>query len=232
MNSSPTVSGSENLEVMVEARNYNAYLLRKVGNVMAGRHRILDFGAGRGTFAIPMRDWGHEVVCVEPERVLRSSLTAARLEVHASLDTVPSRSLEGVYTLNVLEHIQNDKETIAALYRKLARGGIFYAYVPAFQLLYSAMDDRVGHVRRYRLGQLIERCRQAGFKVHKAGYSDSLGFLASLVYKTMGSADGSVNRAGLVLYDRYAFPLSCVLDIAAQRLFGKNAWIIASNDAP
>jgi hypothetical protein len=94
------------------------------------------------------------------------------------------------------------------------------------------MDQRVGHLRRYRLSELTKKCRRAVFKVEKAGYSDNLGFLATLVYKAVGPNDGTIGRGGLVLYDRYAFPLSCVLDIAARPLFGKNAWVVASNEAP
>jgi 2-polyprenyl-3-methyl-5-hydroxy-6-metoxy-1,4-benzoquinol methylase len=117
--------GSEDLEVMAEAQNYNAHLFQKVSNSMAGRHRILDFGAGLGIFAIPMRDRGHDVVCVEPEPVLRSRLAAAGLEVYASVDGIRPDSLEGIYTLNVLEHIQDDQLTIKMLYDRLAEGGAF-----------------------------------------------------------------------------------------------------------
>jgi hypothetical protein len=41
---------SENLEVMAEVQTHDAYLFQKVSDAMAGGHRILDFGAGRGTF--------------------------------------------------------------------------------------------------------------------------------------------------------------------------------------
>jgi hypothetical protein len=42
-----SVQGSENLEVMAEAHNYNAFLVAQVSAAMKGRRRVLDFGAGR-----------------------------------------------------------------------------------------------------------------------------------------------------------------------------------------
>jgi len=222
--------GAKNLEVMAAARNYNGHLLRQVSRAMAGRRRILDFGAGRGTFALPMRDQGHEVVCVESEPLLRSVLAAEGLEVHASLTDIPNGSVDAAYTLNVLEHIRDDEETLTQIYMKLATGGRLYVYVPAFQMLYSAMDRDVGHVRRYRLAELVEKCCRSGFKVERAGYSDSLGFWASLAYRAAGPRDGRIPMKGLILYDTYLFPISCVLDTAFRHVFGKNAWVVASCD--
>lgn len=222
--------GSKNLDVMTAAQNYNSHLLREVSHAMVGRRRILDFGAGRGTFAMPLRDQGHEVICVETECVLRSMLAAGGLEVHASLADIPNGSVDAAYTLNVLEHVRDDEEALAQLYMKIAKGGQFYVYVPAFEMLYSAMDYDVGHFRRYRLADLVNKCRRCGFKVKRAGYSDSLGFWASLAYKAAGPRDGRIPLKSLVLYDTYVFPISCVLDKVFSRLFGKNVWVMASRD--
>ena len=46
-------SGTENLEVMSEAINYNAYLTHLVFSHVKATDSILDFGAGIGTFSIP-----------------------------------------------------------------------------------------------------------------------------------------------------------------------------------
>jgi SAM-dependent methyltransferase len=222
------VGGSENLEVMAEARNYNAFLVQKVRNAMAGRHRILDFGAGRGTFALPLREHGHEVVCVEPEPTLRLLLDEFGLQAYLTLEEVPLKGLDGIYTINVLEHIEADEAVLGQLHDRLAEGGRLFIYVPAFQLLYSSMDRRIGHVRRYRLSDLTTKCERAGFTVEKAGYCDSLGFPATLLYKLIGGRDGVINRRGLILYDRAIFPVSRLIDSVTGKLFGKNVWVIGS----
>jgi hypothetical protein len=50
---------------------------------------------------------------------------------------------------------------------------------------------------------------------------DSLGFLATLVFKWFGNREGNVNQQGLILFDRYIFPVSLLLDRALSRFFGK-----------
>lgn len=224
--------GWQNLEVMAEARNYNAFLVDQVAKAMAGRRRVLDFGAGRGTFALPMRERGYDVRCVEPEPTLRCELQAGGFAADASLDDVEPHSLDGIYTLNVLEHIDDDGVVLTKLCERLVEGGRLYVYVPAFQILYSGMDRLVGHVRRYRRRELVEKCRRAGFVVEQSKYCDSLGFCATLAYKAVDSGDGTINRRALVLYDRLVFPLSRALDGLVGTFVGKNVSVLATRSAP
>ena len=60
-------TGVDNLEVMREARNYNDWLLRLIGRHAPARGRAIDFGAGSGTFALPMQRAGLTMTCLEPE---------------------------------------------------------------------------------------------------------------------------------------------------------------------
>jgi SAM-dependent methyltransferase len=174
-----------------------------------------------------MRKQGHKVACLEPEPALMEMLEAAGFVVYQSLESIAPGSLDGIYTLNVLEHIENDRAILSSLHDCIRPGGQLYIYVPAFQSLFSAMDRKVGHVRRYRLAELVEKCRKAGFEVTAGGYVDSLGFLASLAYRLLGAGDGTLSGNTIRLYDRYVFPLSQVLDSLTSRFFGKNVWVHA-----
>lgn len=220
-------SGTENLEVIAEAVNYNAYLLDLVDRAMPRTGRVLDFGAGQGTFALPMRDRGRAMICVEPDAVARGRLRAAGLDALSGLEGVEPGSLDAAYSLNVLEHVPDDAAALADIHARLKPGAPLFLYVPAFQILYSSMDARVGHLRRYRKGPLIGLLRAAGFTVTRAAYVDSLGFGASLAYRWLGKADGSIDRTALRIYDRYAFPVSRVLDHAFGAVAGKNVAVWA-----
>jgi len=228
MASKNTFGGSENLEAMREAKKYNAFLVDEVRYRMQGCEHLLDFGAGNGLFAESMLKQGHKVACLEPEPALMSMLEAAGFVVYETLESIAPGSLDGIYTLNVLEHIENDRAILSSLYDRIRPGGQLYIYVPAFQSLFSAMDKKVGHVRRYRKDELVEKCRKAGFEVTASGYVDSLGFLASLAYRLLGAGNGTLNGNTIRLYDRYVFPLSRVIDALTSRLFGKNVWVHAS----
>jgi len=100
-------------------------------------------------------------------------------------------------------------------------------YVPAFQILFSSMDRKVGHFRRYTLGQLVLAARAAGLVVESARYADCAGFLATLLYKWFGSDTGEINRKSLVAFDRYVFPLSRAADRLFRSWLGKNAVVVA-----
>jgi SAM-dependent methyltransferase len=208
------VSGGANLEVMEQAVRYNRFLL----DLIQPRGRVLDFGAGTGTFARPLAASGIDIVCVEPDP--QEGLKGLRVYRDAS-ELAPD-SIDLVYSFNVLEHIADDAAALAALRRVLKPGGRLLLYVPAFMVLYTSMDRRIGHVRRYRKHTLRELVQQAGFKVTEARYADSLGFLAALAYKALGPASGELNPRSVRLYDTYVFPLSRMLDLALDPLIGKN----------
>lgn len=116
---------------------------------------------------------------------------------------------------------------LRALHSKLKPGGKLFIYVPAFQLLSSAMDKKVGHCRRYGRAELTDKVKEAGFRIIDSRYADSLGFLASLVYKWQGNDSGDINRGALKVYDRFVFPLSRAIDVFASSFVGKNLTLVA-----
>jgi SAM-dependent methyltransferase len=215
-------AGVENLEVMREAENYNRYLQSLVERHAAGAKRVIDFGAGSGTFAIPCAAAGFDLTAVEPDDHLRTVLSAARVRAVADVAALPDRGYEFAYTLNVLEHIENDVEALRALRAKLVPQGSLFVYVPAFPVLYTSMDARVHHVRRYTRATLRASLEAAGFEILEMRYADSLGFAATLMFKILDDGSGGVNRRLLKLYDRLAFPVSRALDTLTHRWFGKN----------
>ena len=223
-------TGVENLEVMQEAVNYNRFLLDTVRSLAPQSGRVLDFGAGGGQFAVPMAQLGFDVTALEPDDGLRARIAGAGVRAVASTNDLADGSLAYVYTLNVLEHIEDDVGALRQLRAKLARGGRLLIYVPAFPVLYTSMDAKVGHVRRYTRGTLTTAVNAAGWAIERVGYVDSLGFFAALAFKALGDRGGELNRGALRLYDRAVFPLSRVLDFAARRWFGKNLLLIARND--
>lgn len=219
--------GIPHLEVMREARNYNRFLLGLIISHARPGHTLVDFGAGAGTFALPLVKEGRAVVCVEPDLTLSNYLTAKGLVVCRDIDQLRDASVDYLYSLNVLEHIRDDAAVIAIWHRKLRPGGRLLVYVPAFRVLFSSMDRKVGHYRRYRLPELRTKLRAAGFDIHEGRYVDSLGFLATLLFKLIDSGSGEININTLKLYDRFLFPLSRLIDTVATKLAGKNLYLFA-----
>lgn len=221
-------TGVDNLEVMQEAVNYNRYLLDIVRTHAPARARVLDFGAGGGQFAAPLSELGMNVTALEPDRLLQQRLRAKGLRAVGSIDEVPDASLDYVYTLNVLEHIDDDVAALRSLHSRLVANGRLLIYVPAFPVLYTSMDAKVGHVRRYTRKSLTDSVRAAGFRIERVAYADSIGYFAALAFKLIGNQDGNVSIGALKLYDRAIFPLSRALDLLVRRWFGKNLLMICT----
>jgi SAM-dependent methyltransferase len=220
-------SGVENLEVMQEAVNYNRYLLATLRRYSPAEGQVLDFGAGTGTFALPMAGLGFNVTALEPDASLRRRLDARGLTTAADLTALPDGAFEYAYTLNVLEHIEDDAAVLGSLHAKLKPDGRLLIYVPAFPLLFTTMDAKVGHMRRYTRSNLLAKVLAAGFRLDVLTYVDSLGFAATLLFKMLGNADGEIDRRLLKLYDRCAFPVSRALDLIVGRWVGKNLLLVA-----
>lgn len=224
-------SGVDNLEVMQEAVNYNRYLLDTVRKHAPPHARVLDFGAGGGQFAAPLAGLGLNVTALEPDQLLQQRLRAQGLRAVGSTQELPDASFDYIYTLNVLEHIEDDAAALRSLHAKLTDRGRLLIYVPAFPVLYTSMDAKVGHVRRYTRDTLTARVTAAGFRIERVGYADSIGFFATLLFKLSGNKNGNVSLGALKLYDRMVFPLSRALDLLAQRWFGKNLLLISTKQS-
>jgi SAM-dependent methyltransferase len=223
-------TGLDVLETLENAANYNALLLDLILRSADGRRRMLDFGAGLGTFSRLLRDRNIEVVCVEPDPYLSDILARDGFTTFSDLKEVPDGSVDFVFSLNVLEHVKDDFTTICRLGAKLQKQGRLLVYVPAFQCLWTGLDDKLGHYRRYRRVELERLVRSAALPLRESGYVDSLGFLATLIFKIFGNRRGDLSARTLAFYDRYVVPVSKVLDLLLSDLFGKNVYVVASKD--
>lgn len=224
-------TGTDNLEIMAGAINYNSFLIKTVLSWARAGDQILDFGAGIGTFAAAIAKEGYAVTCVEPDSRQATMVAQSGLKVYCLLDQVADASMDYIYTLNVLEHIENDQAALHQLKRKLKPGGRLFIYVPAFQTLYSSMDRKVGHYRRYTASSLANLARTANFKVAYVRYVDCIGFFATLLYKLVGGETGNIDGQALAVYDRYAFPASRLGDLVLGHFFGKNVLAVVEKNS-
>jgi SAM-dependent methyltransferase len=81
-----------------------------------------------------------------------------------------------IVLLDVLEHVEQDRDSLAALRKRLADGGSLLLTVPAAPWLWSDHDVLHHHKRRYTLDSLSAVARAAGLDVKEVGYFNSLLF--------------------------------------------------------
>jgi cyclopropane fatty-acyl-phospholipid synthase-like methyltransferase len=161
---SKTYIGDE-LEIFAKAENWKRYFSRFITPHLG--ERILEVGAGIGAtteiFAKhPHQSW----LCLEPDATLLAQVEAkiAQGTLPASCRTkngiVPDLDLsarfDSILYIDVLEHIETDREELAQASRYLDTGGKIIVLSPAYQSLYSPFDKAIGHFRRYDKKNLIK----------------------------------------------------------------------------
>ena len=224
--------GTELLAVGEHAlANYNAWIVKQFVRYFRQSDTtgkaVLDFGAGIGTLSVIFeRDSGVRPLAVEVDVNQQATLRKRNIETYTSLADL-RRPMNFIYSSNVLEHIPDDVATLAALRETLVAGGKIAIFVPAFESIWTSLDDRVGHLRRYTIASLGEKLVAAGFEVESMKYCNSLGFVLAYLYKFIGGASGEPSGTSLKMFDRIVFPVSLAVDKATSRLFGKNVLALA-----
>ena len=220
--------GEDNLEALAFAQNYNNEIVAKIAsNIEKTDKVVVDFGSGSRTLAnLLEKKINKDILCIEPAKNLKKFY---RNKIcYDSLYELPDKSVDVIYSSNVLEHIKKDDEIVELFYQKLKQRGKVILYLPAFDCLYSAMDKKVGHFRRYSKNK-IKNLFQNNEKwtVKELYYADSCGFFITLLYKLIGSKDGKLNTNTLKIYDKYIFPISNFLDkFGLKNILGKNIFCV------
>ena len=222
-------SGRETLEDLASASNYNDYLAGLISGLASRGSNVLDFGAGTGTFMRLMDNFEYRLSAVETDAVLASGIEARGFSVAPRVADFPDESFDLIYSLNVLEHIENDADAFAELASRVKVGGRIAIYVPAFQHLYSKFDASIGHYRRYSKKGLERLAYLDGLRIERLTYEDPLGYFAALAFKILRKK--TPGKGSIALYDRLAFPISKALQPALKSLFGKNLFLVAIKES-
>ncbi len=85
-------------------------------------------------------------------------------------DGLSPASFDTVVCDNVLEHVADDQGVLRALHRVLEPDGRLILIVPALPALYGAIDEAIGHHRRYTRAELAEKLAAAGLRVELLCY--------------------------------------------------------------
>ena len=192
--------------------------------------KLMDFGAGTGALAeIWQREYGINPICLEIDNDLCKILNDKGFATFQNLDLV-SNDFTAVYTSNVLEHIEDDRKSLRDIRAIMQVGGKLAIYVPALPFLFSDMDAQVGHYRRYKRKELIEKVQESGFTVEKCYWNDCIGVAAWFSLKILGYKGkvGIGSKKSLVIYDKFVYPISKILDkLFFKKIIGKNLFLFA-----
>jgi SAM-dependent methyltransferase len=133
--------------------------------------RFLDIGCGTG-LALQAVERGFPGVATAGSDARLEGLAYAARRLRATeflqMDArrIPFRDeFDVIGAFDVLEHIDEDEEVLAEMFRATRPGGGILLTVPQHRFLWSVVDDYSRHRRRYARRDLVAKVRRAGFRL-------------------------------------------------------------------
>lgn len=219
----------QELDVFAHATNWKKYWSSEVRPYLTGD--VLEVGAGLGAnteFLKTRRSssW----TCLEPDpelaRRMRISFMTqprvggCRVETGTTETLGFDRRFDAIIYIDVLEHIEKDREELAHASRLLRRGGKIIVLAPAHQWLYTPYDRAIGHFRRYNRSSL-RACSPSDCEIVRLAYLDSVGILASMSNRLF-LRQAAPELKQIVFWDRVLVPPSRLLDRVTLHMVGKS----------
>lgn len=189
-------TGEEILHVIANADRFNRWMYQAIRPFVKGN--TLEIGSGIGNLSAFFLNDGTTISLSDAEKnyveILHKkfygfknlhSIFTIDLE-NPAFETTHfdlKEQFDTIFLLNVLEHIDNDKQALQNIRFLLKPEGTIIILTPAYKFLYSALDRSLGHYRRYTSGQLIRLVTESGYESQKKFYFNFLGVFAWLYGK-------------------------------------------------
>jgi glycosyltransferase involved in cell wall biosynthesis len=177
--------GAVTLRRMARLGVYNRWLHDQF-DAFLGR-RVLEVGSGVGNQTRYFVERDRVIASdIEPHYVRelrgafgqRSNVRVASFRFPLSPDDrtdLAAEKIDSIVCMNVLEHIENDRETLTDFARVLPNGGHLVLLVPAMPSIYGTLDKHLDHFRRYDREPLRQLLTETGFEVETLRYLNQPG---------------------------------------------------------
>lgn len=173
----------------VEGTHWWFQARRRILRDVVGRYRppagvaaaIVDVGCGTGEMLDMLREFGPVTGLDASPIAVGHCRERFGDAVDVRLGRIPDDLPPGaglVTAFDVVEHLEDDADALAAIRASLAPGGRFICTVPAFGFLWSDHDVSHHHYRRYTRSMLRRRLEDAGFAVERLTYFNTVLFPA------------------------------------------------------
>ncbi|HYT62749.1 MAG TPA: methyltransferase, partial [Gemmatimonadales bacterium] len=145
---------------------------------------VLEIGSGIGNLSAFLVDRERLVLTDTREEYLarlrtrfanHSNISVVHLYLPHDDRAVAGQRFDTIICLNVLEHVEDDITSLAAVRKLLEPKGRLVLLVPALPALYGSIDRALGHHRRYTRADLIAKLERAGFRLVHIEYFNLAG---------------------------------------------------------
>jgi len=161
---------------------YNAWMFDRIRAWIGSR--VLEIGSGIGNLSAFLVDRERLVLTDTREEYLarlrtrfanHSNISVVHLYLPHDDRAVAGQRFDTIICLNVLEHVEDDITSLAAVRKPLEPKGRLVLLVPALPAIYGSIDRALGHHRRYTRADLIAKLERAGFRLVHIEYFNLAG---------------------------------------------------------
>lgn len=218
---------------MARAANYFAWQRRLVAPELG--QRVIEVGCGIGNFTGALLD-REMVIAVDVEEACAARLRErypGQPNLHVMVCPSASDAFAGLarwrpdscVCLNVLEHIEDDRQALEAMAPVLVPGGVIVLLAPAFPSLYGPIDRNLGHFRRYTRASLAALAPAAGLRIAKLHYVNAAGFFGWWMNARVFRREAQSERQ-IAFFDRWVVPWMSRLEAIVPPPFGQSLFAV------
>lgn len=216
------------LHLFQYAENWKRYYGNFINPYIKGK--VLEVGAGIGSTTAYLCDGSQEEwLCLEPDpnlySLLKDKIDAKKLPAcckskkGVSADIDATEKYDTILYIDVIEHIEDDRNELAHSIKHLNTNGHLIVLVPAHQFLFNEFDKTIGHYRRYNKKMLTSLIPE-GLQLERLRYMDSTGFFAAIVNKFFLRQDYYTSKQ-IDFWNRFMVPISKITDRVINYKLGK-----------
>jgi len=228
--------GYQTLEVIAEAHEFNQWMFETIRPYCHGN--ILEIGSGIGNISWFFIQNNHSITLSDTDSFYVDYLKRKFSEsTIISIDLIHEnfyrryehlfQTFDTVFLLNVLEHIDNDKQALENCGQFLKPGGSLVVLVPAYAFLFSKIDQSLHHYRRYTSKKISTMVPKKKFLIRKVFYFNAMGILAWMYGKLFGLH--AIPSKKMRVFSRLV-PLAKFIDKILFRRVGLSVIMVAQKD--
>jgi SAM-dependent methyltransferase len=219
---------------MAAAVNYFGWQARLVKPELG--QRVVEIGCGTGNFTRMLLDCeavlalDTDADCIERiggrfpgQRNLQTAVCDA--EDLGGFDKARSFRADSIVCLNVLEHIEDDRQALARMASLLPPGGVIVLIVPAFESLSGPIDRNLGHHRRYDRQSMRKLAQDCNFEIEKLHYMNCVGFFGWWVNAHILRREVQSENQ-ISFFDRCVVPAISRLEAMLPPPFGQSLFVV------
>ena len=225
------VEGEDALNVVALADKFNDWMYKTIRPYCEGS--VLEIGSGIGNISQFFANNNHQITLSDIREgycenlkekfgdkenvkdVLLMNLTDPEFENKFSSYF---ESFDSIFSLNVVEHIEDDVLALKNCKKLLKKGGKLVILVPAYQSLYNQFDTELEHYRRYTKKTLNDIFQKANIPLVRSWYFNFMGIFGWWVSGKL-QKNKTVPKGQMGLYNKLV-PIFKIIDKIMLNQFG------------